>query len=142
MALPDSSESITDVTEDIIDEVNTSTNTWYIDPYTNKMTGMIEGEAALKQMLEYLFETHLGSLDLGISNWGVNLEGLVGQSKDYIVSETLFRLQEAIKVDARIIEIGLDTEVPFELVEPDGIKLNLIVNTIYGDIETEMEVNI
>lgn len=139
MSLPNTSEAISTI-NNITNESNYVDTTYYIDPDTNQLLKTCDGYQAVKQMIELMLNTPEGGVDVGLTNWGVDFTNLVGRSSDYIVSELLFRVSESLKVDERIIDVQLDSEKPFEILDGDSILIYFNIYTIYGEVNTKLGV--
>ena len=73
------------------------------------------------------------------SNYGVELERMVGKDYDFIVSDLERTIKEALLVDDRILDV-----VDFETVKTglDTMTAKFKVISILGDANIETEVNI
>ena len=71
-------------------------------------------------------------------DYGSELSDLIGTPRDYAMSEIKRRITEALTQDDRIT--GVD-DWSFET-SGRGVRAKFTVNTIYGDLTTEKEVEI
>ena len=69
---------------------------------------------------------------------GVQWGGLVGQDPGYVAAELKRRISEALKMDDRIIGLGDFTCSS----NGDVLTASLTVQTVYGDVQTVVEVNV
>lgn len=71
-------------------------------------------------------------------NYGSELADLIGQPRDYTMSEMKRRITEALLQDDRITSLS-DWEF-----EPGrkSVRASFVVHTIYGDVEVSREVDI
>jgi hypothetical protein len=71
-------------------------------------------------------------------NYGVELIDLIGQPKDYVMSEVKRRITEALTQDDRIDSVdGWEFET-----DKKSVLVKFTVHTIYGDVETTKEVDV
>ena len=70
------------------------------------------------------------------SDFGVELENLIGEEYDYVVSDMPRRIEEALSVDSRILSV--DDFVSEQ--KEDRISCSFCVNTVYGALKEEVSV--
>ena len=78
------------------------TNTFLIDWSSRQISGMDEGLGAMRQAVEIILQNERFRWQIYDSNFGTELEDLVGEEYDYIVSELPRRIEEAFSLDNRI----------------------------------------
>lgn len=122
-----------------ISETINANQTFYVDPVSNQIIGKCDGIEAVKQTFEFLIATRRGMHRCFTANWGVDFRDLIGRPDDYIISELLTRVQDAIKPDDRIISVDLNKDYPFE-VDGDSILINFEVETVFGTFESSLSV--
>ena len=71
-------------------------------------------------------------------DYGVELTNLIGEEKSYALPEIERRITEALAQDERVINVE---DFSFES-ERRKIMVTFKVNTIFGDFETQRQVNI
>lgn len=113
--------------------------TFWVNPDTNICERMTDGIEAVKQTIEYTLGTERYQHLPFSSYYGLDLRNVVGQSSDYVISETLSRIQDAFLDDERIKSIELNADLPFTIVE-DSVIINIDVTTVFGNIQTSIEV--
>ena len=138
-AMPKSSNILNEVL-DLINDDEQPSNTFYINPQTNQVTGMCDGITAIEQSIEYTLGTSRYTYFPFTSYYGVDLRNIVGQNEDYIVSETLARVKDAFLDDVRILNIELNSEIPFEK-KDDYIIIYIDITTVYGVVKKGVSLN-
>ncbi len=83
--------------------VDRPTNTFMIDWETKQVCGMDAGLAAMQQAVGIILHNERFRWQIYSSNFGTELEDLVGEEYDYIVSEIPRRIQDALSADNRIL---------------------------------------
>ncbi len=117
-------------------KVEKSTRTFLIDWSTKQIAGMDEGLEAMRQAVEILLNTERFRWQIYSSDFGVELEDLIGEEYDYVVSDMPRRIEEALSVDSRILSVD---DFAFEQKE-DRISCSFRVNTVYGALKEEVSV--
>lgn len=110
------------------------TRTFLIDWSTKQIAGMDEGLEAMRQAVEILLNTERFRWQIYSSDFGVELENLIGEEYDYVVSDMPRRIEEALSVDSRILSVD---DFAFEQKE-DRISCSFCVNTVYGALKEEV----
>ncbi len=112
------------------------TNTFLIDWSSRQISGMDEGLGAMRQAVEIILQNERFRWQIYDSNFGTELEDLVGEEYDYIVSELPRRIEEAFSLDKRILSVE-----NFKcLKQNSGILIaSFDVVTVYGTFSEEVE---
>lgn len=118
---------------------NNTTKTFYIDRISNQVIGHCDNLEAIIQSFEFALGTERFKYPCFSGNYGIDLRNLIGNTDDYIISETLERIKDTFKQDNRIKDINLDNQNPF-VVESDSIIMNINVETIFGKFDYSLEV--
>ena len=113
-------------------------NTHKLDIEKNRVTGMTHGRDALIQAIYLILNVERYAFPIYSWNYGTELADLIGQPKDYAMSEIKRRITEALTQDDRI------TGVENWRFETAGkvVRANFTVNTIYGAVDATKEVEI
>ena len=114
------------------------TKTFYVNPVTHQISGMCDGYTAVKQAIEIMLDVERFKWQIYSPYFGMQWEGLIGQSPGFVASELQRRLVDAFSVDSRITGISNFSYT----VEGDNMTVSLTVNTVYGGIEEELEVSL
>ena len=112
--------------------------TWYINKDTQRIQGECDGLAAVRQAVEIILNVERFRWQIYRPYSGMQWEGLIGQDPGYVASELQRRIQEALLMDDRVRGISNYTYS----VEGNALKASFTVNTVYGDEQTSVEVNL
>ena len=123
----------------ILEEQIQPSRTYHLDLVRKRVTSMIDGQDAIIQAVRKILYTERYAYVIYSSQYGVELDRLVGQEYDFIVSDIKRTLTEALLTDNRII--GLEN---FEMEKTglDTMEVNFLVNSIEGKINFSTEVKI
>ena len=108
--------------------------TWIIDRNTMQVGFMDEGLEAVRQAVEIALNVERFQWQIYNTNFGNELEELVGDDADYIQSELPRMVNDALSVDDRVI----DTADYVFSVNGDSMTVSFTVNTVYGQITEEL----
>ena len=99
----------------------------------------VNGLESVKQMIYKTLMTDRYKFEIYDWNYGVELDDLIGQPKEFVKAELPRRIEDALIVDDRVSEV---TDFEFTDVDKTTLAVKFTVKTIFGDIESEREVNI
>ncbi len=118
-----------------LDYIEKPTNTFIIDWSARQISGMDSGLAAMRQAVEIILRNERFRWQIYSSNFGSELEELVGEEYDYIISELPRRIEEALSADKRILSVE-----NFVFSEPgrDSILCQFEVVTVFGTLSEEV----
>lgn len=119
-----------------VEFVQQPSRTWRINRDTLRIDGETDGYGAVRQAVEIILNTERFRWQIYRPYSGVELEILVGQDAGYVSMELRRRVQEALMADDRVTGIS---DYAF-LIRGDTLYAMFTVSTVYGDIETGMEV--
>ncbi len=108
--------------------------TWIIDRNTMQVGFMDEGLEAVRQSVEIALNVERFQWQIYNTNFGNELEELVGDDADYIQSELPRMVNDALAVDDRVI----DTADYVFSVNGDSMTVSFTVNTVYGQLTEEL----
>lgn len=108
--------------------------TWIIDRNTMQVGFMDEGLEAVRQAVEIALNVERFQWQIYNTNFGNELEELVGDDADYIQSELPRMVDDALSVDDRVI----DTADYVFSVNGDSMTVSFTVNTVYGQLTEEL----
>ena len=108
--------------------------TWIIDRNTMQVGYMDEGLEAVRQSVEIALNVERFQWQIYNTNFGNELEELVGDDADYIQSELPRMVDDALSVDDRVI----DTADYVFSVNGDSMTVSFTVNTVYGQLTEEL----
>ena len=112
--------------------------TWSIDKETNRIAGEVTGLAAVRQAVEIILNVERFRWQIYRPYSGMQWAGLVGQDPGYVASELQRRMGEALRMDDRVRGISDFTYS----VEGDILTASVTVDTVYGETQASVEVNI
>lgn len=112
--------------------------TWYINRETRRIQGEVDGLAAVRQAVEIILNVERFRWQIYRPYSGMQWEGLIGQDPGYVASELQRRITAALTMDDRVRGISDFTYS----VKREVLTATLTVSTVYGDVQTSVEVNI
>ena len=124
--------------EDDIEIVGEPSKTWIIDRNTNQVKGIDDGILAMRQAVDILLNTERYTWQIYTDNFGVETEDLPGNDRAFIEAELPRRIEDAMSVDERIE--GVENFV-FTQTEPGSLLCTFDVNTVFGTVAGEVEIN-
>ena len=110
--------------------VTRPTNTFLIDWSSRQISGMDEELPAMRQAVEIILHNERFKWQIYSSNFGVELDSLIGDDAAYIESEFPRRIKDAFSQDSRILEAK---NFVFDPVG-DTMTISFDVVTVYGDL--------
>ena len=113
------------------------TTTFIVDWSSRQIAGTGTGLDAMRQAVEIILNTERFRWQIYGSNFGVELESLIGEDLDYIEAELPRRIEEAFSVDNRILSV--DNYV-FTQPEPGILHVSFDVQTVYGAMQEEVAI--
>lgn len=114
------------------------TRTWGINRATGRIVGEIDGFAAVRQAVEIILRVERFRWQIFLPSSGTEWRGLIGEDAGYVAAELQRRIREALMMDDRVTGIR-DFAHSFD---GDNLTADLTVTTVYGDINTSLEVNL
>lgn len=110
--------------------------TWIADPVTRRLRGRGDNYAAVRQAVEVIVSVERFRWQIYSPNFGIELDGLLGNDPGFVASELRRRLTDAFLPDNRILGIS-DFSYTFQ--DP-VLTASVTVNTVFGPVKTGMEV--
>ena len=123
----------------ILEEQIQPSRTYHLDLVRKRVTSMIDGQDAIIQAVRKILYTERYAYVIYSSQYGVELDRLVGQEYDFIVSDIKRTLTEALLADNRIISLE---NFEMEKTGLDTMEVNFLVNSIEGEINFSTEVKL
>ena len=123
----------------ILEEQIQPSRTYHLDLVRKRVTSMIDGPDAIIQAVRKILYTERYAYVIYSSQYGVELDRLIGQEYDFIVSDIKRTLTEALLMDNRIISLE---NFEMEKTGLDTMEVNFLVNSIEGEINFSAEVKI
>ncbi len=110
--------------------------TWIADPVTRRLRGRGDNYEAVRQAVEVIVSVERFRWQIYSPNFGIELDGLLGNDPGFVASELRRRLTDAFLPDNRILGIS-DFSYTFQ--DP-VLTASVTVNTVFGPVKTGMEV--
>lgn len=110
--------------------------TYKLDIDRGRVKGMTDEADAMLQAIYLVLFVERYQYPVYSYNYGVELEDLIGQPKDYVMSEVKRRITEALTQDDRINSVD---SWEFDTTKK-AVIVSFTVHTIYGDVVTTKEV--
>lgn len=123
----------------ILEEQIQPSRTYHLDLDRKRVTSMIDGSDAIIQAVKKILNTERYAYVIYSSQYGVELDRLIGQEYDFIISDIKRTLTEALLMDNRIISLE---NFEMEKTGLDTMEVNFLVNSIEGEINFSTEVRI
>lgn len=109
-----------------------------LDIANNRINGTVDGLQEVKQAIFFILNTERYEHLIYTWAYGVEFKDLIGQPHGYVVPELERRITEALTQDDRITAVN---DFKFERIK-DKMHVSFVVKTIYGNIESEVNVNV
>lgn len=116
---------------------NQPSRTYKLDFERKRIGGMIDNEQAIMQMVMKILYTERYAYVIYSSQYGVELDRLIGQDYNFIVSDLERTITEALTADDRIIDI---TDFQINKIGIDKMEVSFTVNSIVGSANINTEV--
>ena len=112
--------------------------TWGIDTTTNRIRGTVTGWEAVRQAVEIILNVERFRWQIYRPYSGMQWNGLIGQDPGYVAAELQRRIQDALRMDDRVQGLSDFSYT----VSGDVLTASLTVNTVYGEVESSVEVTL
>ena len=121
-----------------VEFVQQPSQTWYVNQQTGRIQGEITGIEAVAQAVDIILNVDRFRWQIYRPYSGMQWDGLIGQAPGYVASELQRRITAALTMDDRIRGISDFSYT----VSGNTISASFTVNTVYGDTQTTVEVNV
>jgi phage baseplate assembly protein W len=135
MILPD---SIIAPDDGAINAEAAADKTYKIDFGKERIMGYADGIEAVKQAVEKILLTERFQYLIYDSDYGVELESLIGQPQGYVKADIKRRVTEALLQDDRIKDVT-DFDIQFE---GDIVNVSFTVISVYGNLSEDVSINV
>ena len=109
--------------------------TWIIDRNTMQVAYMDEGLEAVRQAVEIALNVERFRWQIYNTNFGAELNDLVGDDEAYIEAELPRMVEDALSPDNRVVSVD---NYAFSR-RGDALSVSFSVHTVFGDLEEEVE---
>ncbi len=122
-----------------LEVVTQSSLTYRLDFERKRIGSKIDNEEAIMQMVMKILYTERYAYVIYSSQYGVELDRLIGQEYDFIISDLERTITEALLADDRILSI---TDFTTEQTAIDRMAVSFRVNSVVGatNISTEVQI--
>lgn len=108
-----------------------SSNEWIVD-FESGDNGQPKSILdAVAQDVRFALSTDRYKWPIMGSNFGVTFDDLIGTDYNYIRSEVVRRIRDALSIDDRILQVD---DFQFTPIEDSGILISCVVQTTFGDV--------
>lgn len=121
-----------------LEEVEIPSNTHAIVYDKNRVSGYTDEIAAVRQAIYLILNTERYMYPIYSFNYGVEFCDLFGIDSQLAIPEIKRRISEALLQDDRIVSVG---DWDFKI-NKKKVFVTFVVNTVFGNLESEIEVNI
>lgn len=111
--------------------------TYKLDFERKRISGKIDNEEAIMQLVMKILYTERYAYVIYSSQYGVELDRLIGKDYDFIVSDLERTITEALLADDRILSI---TDFVVEQTAIDRMTATFTVNSVVGSVNINTEV--
>jgi hypothetical protein len=113
--------------------------TYRLDFDRKRIGGKVDNEEAIMQLVMKILYTERYAYVIYSSQYGVELDRLIGQEYDFIISDLERTITEALLADDRILSI---TDFTTEQTAIDRMAVSFRVNSVVGatNISTEVQI--
>lgn len=126
--LPDSTETT---------EILIPTLTYAVQ--NSRILSMTDGLAAMVQAVDKILRTGRFSATYLSMQYGNDIDTLIGKPMDYVKSDLSRVITEALNSDDRILNVEISDPV---VINKSSLSVSISIETIFGDIQTQTEVNV
>lgn len=124
-----------DYEDTLLDSVNVGSKTWVVSD--GKLVETDDGLASVKQAIDIILQTERFNYQIYSTDFGIELSGVIGKEADYVESMIRRNIIEALEQDDRVQSVE---DVKFEYNCPGSVLCKIIVSTVYGVVERQVEV--
>ena len=111
--------------------------TWIIDRNTMQVSCMDKGLEAVRQSVEIALNVERYKWTIYSTNFGSELNDLVGEDEAYIIAEIPRLVEGALSPDNRVV--GVDGYV-YQKTDTNSMTVSFTVHTVFGDLVEEIEI--
>lgn len=106
-------------------------NEWRVDFETGEIDDPESSLAVIEQDIRFALETDRYKYPIMGANFGATFDDLIGTDYNYIQSEIVRRIRDALSIDDRIVSIG---NFEFKQCAESDIIVSCVVATSLGDV--------
>lgn len=110
--------------------------TYALDAENGRIRGKVDGLEAVKQAVYLVLNTERFAHLIYSWNYGAELDGFIGQPKEYVLSEIKRRISDALLQDDRITAVD---NFKFET-KKNAVYVIFTVHSVFGETEVTTDV--
>jgi len=115
------------------------TRTYRLDMDSKRISGYVDDTEAMVQAVQKIVETERFAWEIYLHNYGIELESLLGQEIDFVISVLESRLQDAFLADDRILALK---DFTVAQTGKNSLEASGLVITTHGIVELRKELNL
>ena len=131
--------SVNNILTTDIEEVTLPSKNYKMHIPDEIVNGTCDSLEAMKQVIYKILNTERYKYPIYSWDYGIELADLFGEPVDYVCAELESRIEEALTQDDRIESVS---DFEFDTSNRHVVVCTFIVHTIFGDVESEEEVNV
>lgn len=110
--------------------------TWIIDRNTMQVSCMDKGLEAVRQAVEIALNVERYRWTIYSTNFGSELNDLVGEDEAYIIAEIPRLVEGALSPDNRVVSVD---DYTYTRTDANSLTVSFTVHTVYGDFVEVLE---
>lgn len=110
--------------------------TWIIDRNTMQVSRMDKGLEAVRQAVEIALNVERYKWTIYSTNFGSELNDLVGEDEAYIIAEIPRLVEGALSTDNRVVSVD---DYVYKKTDTNSMTVSFTVHTVYGDLVEVIE---
>lgn len=110
--------------------------TYTLDAENGRIRGKVDGLEAVKQAVYLALSTERFAYLIYSWNYGAELDGFIGQPKEYVLSEIKRRISDALLQDDRITAVD---DFKFQTIK-NAVHVTFTVHSVFGETEVTTDV--
>ena len=110
--------------------------TWIIDRNTMQVSCMDKGLEAVRQAVEIALNVERYKWTIYSTNYGSELNDLVGEDEAYIIAEIPRLVEGALSTDSRVVSVD---DYVYKKTDTNSMTVSFTVHTVYGDLVEVIE---
>jgi len=119
-----------------VEEIQVPSLTYQVT--NGRIAGKIDEADAMRQAIEKILSTNRMQWAIYTAQYGHDLEELIGKEFPYVQAEVGRMITEALEGDDRVDSVEITS---IEQLDSTSLHVKLTVNTLFGEITTETEVD-
>ena len=110
--------------------------TWIIDRNTMQVSCMDKGLEAVRQAVEIALNVERYKWTIYSTNFGSELNDLVGEDEAYIIAEIPRLVEGALSPDNRVVSVD---DYVYQKTDTNSMTVSFTVHTVFGDLVEVIE---